>query len=230
MTYGILCIPLSIWVITKVLVSRLRPFLVDLISPLQSCFIPDRASTKQVKVVMDTLEEFCSASGLMINTLKSNREWVAKQELKQGSLIEGSERTHNGLTPELIRSNTSSTVKINTTPSKVKGATRRPKKQRKEKNEESDEQQVRRNMIDAEEIVQEQPIIAGNTVEHIHDHAEEHAQPVIFSNVSPIRRYDTRGPTISTKSPKKGHNIRISTKEAVKNDHVRVIKGYLLDM
>ena len=29
------------------------------------------ASTEQVKVVMDTLEEFCSASGLRINTLKS---------------------------------------------------------------------------------------------------------------------------------------------------------------
>ena len=29
------------------------------------------ASTEQVKVVIDTLEEFCSASGLRINTLKS---------------------------------------------------------------------------------------------------------------------------------------------------------------
>jgi hypothetical protein len=29
------------------------------------------ASTEQVKVVLDTLEEFCSASGLRINTLKS---------------------------------------------------------------------------------------------------------------------------------------------------------------
>ena len=28
------------------------------------------ASTEQIKVVMDTLEEFCSASGLRINTLK----------------------------------------------------------------------------------------------------------------------------------------------------------------
>jgi len=32
-------------VITKVLVSRLRPFLVDLISPLQSSFIPGRGTT-----------------------------------------------------------------------------------------------------------------------------------------------------------------------------------------
>jgi hypothetical protein len=46
-------------------------------------------------------------------------------------LIEGCEREQYGLTRdyarELIRSNTSSTMKINTIPLKVKGATRRPK-------------------------------------------------------------------------------------------------------
>jgi len=30
------------------------------------------ASTKKVKLVMDTLEEFCSALGLSIDTIKSN--------------------------------------------------------------------------------------------------------------------------------------------------------------
>ncbi|AES75398.1 hypothetical protein MTR_6g044300 [Medicago truncatula] len=53
----------------------------------------------------------------------------ATKEARQ--LIEGSEREQYGLTPEyareLIRKNTSSTVKINTIPSKAKGATRRPK-------------------------------------------------------------------------------------------------------
>ena len=42
-------------VITKVLVSRLRPFLVDLISPLQSSFIPGRGTTNNAILAQEVV-------------------------------------------------------------------------------------------------------------------------------------------------------------------------------
>ncbi|XP_028089245.1 uncharacterized protein LOC114289680 [Camellia sinensis] len=56
-------------VITKTLVARLRPFLNDIISPLQSSFIPGRKGTDNVIIVQECVHQFKSKKGKSGNML-----------------------------------------------------------------------------------------------------------------------------------------------------------------
>lgn len=50
-------------IITKTLVHRLRPFLLDLISPFQSSFIPGRRGTDNVMIVQEIVHNFKHKQG-----------------------------------------------------------------------------------------------------------------------------------------------------------------------
>lgn len=55
--------------VTKILVSRIRPLLCDLISPLQSSFLPRRSSTDNVIIVQEIVHKFNSMKGSKGNML-----------------------------------------------------------------------------------------------------------------------------------------------------------------
>ncbi|KAG5531068.1 hypothetical protein RHGRI_025879 [Rhododendron griersonianum] len=55
--------------VTKILISRIRPLLCDLISPLQSSFLPGRSSTDNVIIVQEIVHRFNSMKGSKGNML-----------------------------------------------------------------------------------------------------------------------------------------------------------------
>ena len=68
--------------ITKVLANRLRPFLMDLIGPLQNSFIPGRSTTDSVIIAQEILHHMHRSKGkkgTMANKIDLHKEildWV----------------------------------------------------------------------------------------------------------------------------------------------------------